>query len=332
MSETNDLAPPVEPGGWLAEHQRANCRGERALDTYQGLVSDEIVLPRSAADDADPLQMVLAATGFTETLLNQGHFIAGEFAPEALWSFYAHDYLTQAMSGGHAQYFAVRGEDEIALRCCASALKSMLADPHLELFNLLVRLKRAKPQMARKLAAQKGYRNVAAAIRDLDKKLAELEEKEPLTPRHKTWLKSLRKLKVAPDADMTQELNRITGFNKLLTLRREEANHLRAERERNDPGVRAVKALCEMAGLRLGRMRPGGFAPMRSIWPEGPERTAFAVRVETDRGVRAAMFYTEGGLMKRRLAVLIEQGAALPVGSLTLSRAEYGAIVPAVRA
>jgi hypothetical protein len=331
MSETNIAAPAVEPGGWLGEHQRAHCAGGSAMKTYQGLISDEIVLPQSVADNSDPLQMVLAASAFTDAMQNQAYFIAGEFAPEAMWSYYAHDYLMGAKAGGHAKYFASRGHDEVALRCCASALKSMLADPHLEVFNLMVRLKRAAPSAARKIAAQKGHRTVAAAIRDLDRRLEELEQVEPLTPRHKTWLKSLRKLKVVPDAEINQHLNRIAGVNPLRLARRDEAARSRAQHERDDPTYKAAKALCEMAGLQFTGLRPGGFAPMRTLWPEGPERAAFMFRVETDRGPRGAAFYTEGGLVKRRLAVLLEHGNALPIGSLTLSRRDYERIVPTVR-
>jgi hypothetical protein len=67
---------------------------------------------------------------------------------------------------------------------------------------------------------------------------------------------------------------------------------------------------------------------MRSLWPEGPNHAAFAFRVETSGGARVALFYSEGGIFKRRLAVLIEPGVSLPLGSLTLTRAEYAAIVP----
>jgi hypothetical protein len=328
------VAPAIaapEPGGWLAEHQRAHCRGASPLKTYQGLLVDEIVLPESAAAHADPVQLVLACNAWVEALQDQALFIPGEFAPEALSSFYVHDYITQAKAGGHAQYFAARGGDDLALRCCAAGLKSMIADPHLELFNLMVRLRRGSRKTVRKLMSEKRYRNMAAAWRDLDKKLAELEEKEPLTARHKTWLKSLRKLKVAPDAEMSQQLSRVAASNRLYQHRRQEAARLREEHERDDPAYRAARTLCEMAGLRFAGLHAGAFAPMRQSWPEGPDRAGFAIRVDTDRGPRAALFYIEGGFFKKRLAVLIEHGNPLPVGSLTLTQGEYDEIVPVAR-
>lgn len=320
-----------EPGGWLAEYQRAHCTGASPLTTYQGLIADEIVLPESAATHADPAQLVLACNAWVEALQDQGFFIAGEFAPEALWSFYAHDYVMQAKAGGHAQYFAARGNDELALRCAAAGLKSMLADPHLEVFELMLKLRRGSQKAVRKLMAQRRYRNMAAAWRDLDTRLGELEVEEPLTPRQKVWLKSLRKLKVVPDSEMNQHLNRVGSANRLYQQRRQEAAHLREQHMRDDPTFQAAHALCHMAGLRVMRLHLGAFAPMRSSWPEGPDRTGFAVRVDTDRGSRAALFYVEGGLFKKRLAVLIEPGNPLPVGSLTLSRGEYDDIVPLAR-
>ena len=328
------VAPAIEapePGGWLAEYQRAHCMGASPLKTYQGLLVDEIVLPESAAAHVDPLQLVLACNAWVEALQDQALFIAGEFAPEALSSFYVHDYLTQAKAGGHAQYFAARGGDDLALRCCAAGLKSMIADPHLELFDTMIRLRRGRRKNVRKLMAERRYRNMAAAWRDLDKKLAELEEEEPLTPRHKTWLKSLRKLKIAPDVEMSQQLNRVAAFNRLYQHRRQETAQLRAEHERDDPTYRAARTLCDMAGLRFAGLHTGAFAPMRASWPEGPDRAGFAIRVDTDRGPRAALFYIEGGFFKKRLAVLIEHGNPLPVGSLTLSAGEYAEIVPVAR-
>ncbi|HYD72185.1 MAG TPA: hypothetical protein VEF55_03550 [Candidatus Binatia bacterium] len=326
------VAPAIEapePGGWLAQYQRAHCTGASPLRTYQGLLVDEIVLPESAAVHANPIQLVLACNAWVEALQNQALFIAGEFAPEALFGFYAHDYITQAKAGGHAQYFAARGGDDLALRCAQAGLKSMLADPHLEIFNTMIRLRRGNRKSVRKLMREKRYRNMAAAWRDLDKSLAELEAQEPLAPRHKTWLKSLRKLKLAPDAEMSQHLNRVAGANRLYQHRRQEAAHLREAHEAGDPAYKAARALCEMAGLKIAGLHAGVFAPMRDSWPEGPDRGGFAIRVDTDRGPRAALFYVEGGFFKKRLAVLIEHGNPLPVGSLTLSGPEYDQIVPA---
>lgn len=334
MSETEtedgpDPNAPPEPGGWLAEYQRAHCVGASALDTFQGVLSDEIFLPQSAADNADPAQLVLAANGWCDALLNQAYFIPGEFAQEALWSFYVHDYFSQAKAAGHAQYYANRGGDEIALRCCGAGLKSMLADPQLDIFNLMARLNGADARTAQRIATQAGYRSPRAALQDLDRRFAELEEQEPLTPRHKIWLKSLRKLKLVPDAEMNQHLNRIAAGNPLRVRRKQEADFARAEAERNDPGYQAVRQLCEMAGLRFGGLRKSGFTPMRALWPEGPDLNAYLIRVDTDRGPRSALFYMEGVLGKRRLAVLIEQDGGLPLGSLSLNRDQYDAIVPA---
>ncbi len=327
MGVTFAAAPAVR-GGWLEERQRALCGGASALSTFQGLISDEIVLPQSAATDPDPLRLVMAATGFVEALHNQAFFIPGEFAPEALCSFYAHEYLAQASVGGHAQYFTNRGEDEVATRCVAAALRAMGAERHYDLFELMLRLMREPPKAARKLARKMKCGDVAAALRALDTRLAALEAKEPLTARHKAWLRSLRKVNVVADADLNLHLNRIAGVNRLFQQRRTEADRLRAQRERRDPEFRAAKALCDMAGVRFMGLARGGFTPMRVIWPEGPNRPAYAFRVDTHRGPRAACFYEDGVLRKRRLAVLIERGGALPVGSLKLSREDYAAIVP----
>ncbi|MBK8544160.1 MAG: DUF4375 domain-containing protein [Caulobacteraceae bacterium] len=324
--------PPIEaieqPVPWIVQYQRAQCSGASPMTTFQGLICDEIVLPQSAADNVDPAQLVLATDAWVDALTNQAHFLPGEFAQEALWSFYARDYLTQVSEGGHAQYFANRGGDEIALRSAGAGLKSMLADPHLQLFNLLVRLKRAKPAQARKIAAEHDYRSAKAALKDLDRRFAELENKEPLTARHKTWLKSLRKVKFAPDAEMTGHLQRVAQINKLFARRKMEGDRVRAERLRALPSFRAVKALCDMSGLTITNFRSMGFGPMRAVWPDGPDVSAFVYRAETDQGARAAVFYRQGRFFKRYLSALLAPDGGLPVGSLSLTEAEYAEIVP----
>ena len=47
----------------------------------------------------------------------------------------------------------------------------------------------------------------------------EVEANEPLTVRHKAWLKSLRKVKLAPDAEMTGHLQRMAQSNPLFARR-----------------------------------------------------------------------------------------------------------------
>jgi hypothetical protein len=317
------------PVPWIVQHQRAQCTGDSPLATFQGVICDEIVLPQSAAEHSDPAQLVMATDAWVDALLNQAQFLPGEFAQEALWSYYARDYFMQVSAGGHDQYFSNRGGDEIALRCAHAGLKSMLADPHLEVFNLLVRLKRAKPAAARKIAAEHDYRSAKAALKDLDKRFAALEAQEPLTPRHKTWLKSLRKVKIAPDAEMNGHLQRVAQANKLLPRRKMEADRVRAEALRASAPFKASKALCDVAGLTITNFRTLGFGPMRTIWTDGPDARAFICRLETDKGPRAALFFREGRLFRRHLSVLVVQGAGLPVGSLSLTEAEFAEIVPA---
>ncbi|MBL8531933.1 MAG: hypothetical protein JNK94_09380 [Hyphomonadaceae bacterium] len=322
--------PATPPEGWLAEHQRATLAGGDPMSTFQGVLVDEIILPQSAADQADPNALVTAATNYAHAMRVAGLFLPGEFAQEAMWSYYAQDFVQQARQGGLEQYFDNRIADPIAVKCARAGLKSMLADPYVEVFDLAARLKQPDAKRARKAAVQAGLRDVRRGLRELDRRFAALEQSEPLAPRHKTWLKSLRKTRIIPDAEAPAYLQRVVAANPLRAQRREQAERLRIERETTDPAHRAVKALCEMAQLKLGGLTTSGAAPMRVLWPEGPDVRAFGWRVDTDRGARMALFYVQGGWSKQRCAVLIEQGQALPLGSLALSKAEYEAIVPAL--
>jgi hypothetical protein len=326
---TTTELPSFEVGGWLIDYQRARCEGGSPLDTYQGVVADEIVIPESAWTSKDPAAAVRATVQFADIMQNQAMFLPGEFAQEASWCFYLNDYLGQVSTGGHGQYFVNRGDDEIALKCSALGMKSMLADPHLALFNLFMRVRRGDQKIAEQAAKKAGYKSAGAAIRDFDNRFAEVDAKEQLMERQKRWLNSLRKLKVVPDAEYKTTLERLASSNGLMHARRSELERRRAGSEVSDPVHRLAKALCEAANLRFAGLHPSGFAPARTIWKDAPDRTAYAMRVDTDRGPRAAIVYADGTLMKRYRAALIEDGNEGPAATLTLSRAEHDEIVPA---
>jgi hypothetical protein len=314
---------------WLAEHQRAHCDGGSALTTFQELLIDEILVPQSAIDAKDPAVLVRAASSFTEAMQNFALFLPGEFAQEALWSFHVEYYRAQVSDGGHAQYVLNSNWAPISVRCCAFGLKSMVADPHLDLLTQLIKLKRPDARAAKKLAVASGFRDVAAAIRDLDRRFAELEKSEPLTARHRTWLKSQRKLKIVDAAEMREQLNSIAAANPLRAERQAETERARLAHEAADPAFQAVRSLCDMAGLQFGGLGQESMASVRSAWPEGPDGRGYVVRVATQQGERTALFFAEGGLFKKPRAVLIEAGQPLPLADLTLSRAEFLAIAPA---
>lgn len=304
--------------------------GGSPLDTYQGMLADEIVVPQSAMDDKNPDAAVNAATRFVDVLEKQAHFLPGEYAQEASWCFFVSDYVTQVQRGGHGYYFVIRGGDEIALRCCAFGLKSMLADPHLDLFNQFVRLQTSAPKVAAQVAKDAGYKSTSAAIRDLDRRFAEIEAKESLVARQKIWLNSLRKLKVVPDAEYNANINRIAAANQLMHARGGERQQ-HTQPLTNDAALSVVQGLCTVAGLRLIDLKLSGFTPLRGVWASGPDTMAYAYRVDTDHGWRAATFYVATGLTKKYIAALIDLGHE-PVTTQTLSRAAYDEIVPVYQA
>ncbi|HRK64178.1 MAG TPA: hypothetical protein PLN53_07260 [Terricaulis sp.] len=316
-----------EPGGFLAELQRTRCKGDSALTTYQGMRFDEIIVPKSADDAAE--DFVDAVNEYAALMQDELHFLPGEFAAEASCSYYAHTYVTQAAAGGHAEYWANRSDDVVAIRCAAQGLKSMLADPYHDVFVTMTRLMNADQKTVRRLLKQKRWRNVEAGLRALDDKLKDLVATEPLAPRQRTWLKSLRKLRIIGDHETGTYRSAFETANPLRARRHAERDRLRAEREKSDPTYRTVRALCDMGRMRFMDLGDGSAGPMRAIWPEGPNRRGYVRRVLTNQGDRAAVFYREGGLFKTYLAVLLEEGGALPLGSLTLTREEYETIVPA---
>ena len=327
MDEAVVQAPYVAPAPWVEMFQRGQCDGSAALRTFQFLIADEILLPRSAVENADPEALVSANIAFVNSMLNEAMLLPGEFAQEALWGYYAQDYVRQVAQGGHVQYFINRGEDELALRCASSGLKSMIADPHLALYTEFVKLVKVEPRIARKVASKAGYRTVDEAIRDLDRRMGGLESSEPLTPRHATWLRSLRKLNVAEDAELNGHLARIANANPLRQARLREAEH-QTLTTADDPQSNAARTLCEQAGLRFGGMRVAGALPTRDVWPEAPKADGFVLRVDTNAGPRAALFFAAGFPFKRYRAVLLEPGARTPLSEHVLNRADYDAIVP----
>ncbi|HRE44868.1 MAG TPA: hypothetical protein PKY87_12995 [Terricaulis sp.] len=321
------LAAASEPGGYLAEVQRRRCAGDSALTTFQGLRVDAIIVRADAV--ASPEALIAEVSGFADAMLHEAQLLPGEFAAEAVGSFYARDYLAQALSGGHAQYWANRSGDALAMLCAAQALKSMGADAYHEVLATLARLMTPDAKARRTVLKQKRWRNVAAGLRALDDKVRDLAVSAPLAPLHAEWLRRLPSLRALGEDEARAACAAYAAANPLAVRRRDETDARKAERERSDPTHSAVRALTDMARLRFLKLGDGAAAGMRTIWPEGPERRGFVRWVQTDQGPCAAVFYKEGRVFRRYLAVLLEQNGVLPLGSLRLTRAMYEAIAPA---
>src|SRR5262245_8294739 len=145
-----ELPPPPPP--WIKTFQRERLGGDSALTTFQGLLHDELIVPQSALDAADPNALANANIAFVNSMNEEAHLLPGEYAQEALWSFFALDYVHQAAQGGHVQYFQNRGADPLALKLAGQGLKSMIADPHLSLFRQSLKLQTMEPKEAKKFA------------------------------------------------------------------------------------------------------------------------------------------------------------------------------------
>ena len=319
-----ELPPPPPP--WIEQYQREHLTGVSALTTFQGLISDELILPRGAVEAKDPVVLAEASVAFVNSMRDEAQLLPGEFAQEALWSFHAMDYVTQATQSGHVHYFAHHGDDDLGMKLAQFGLKSMVADPQLALFTEFVKLQRLDPRDAKKAAVKAGFRDVKAQIADIDRRLNELEQADPIKARHKIWLKSLRKVRVVPDEEWRAALSRVATSNPLNAQRRAERERVQAENLARDPAFQLAKSLCEQEGGAITRFAAIGRTDIRSIWPEGPKLEATAWQVTTNRGPRTALVYEQGGFSKKRQAVLIEPGAPLPTGSATLTQAEFDQI------
>ncbi len=327
--KTNEPAPVdlfVAPPSWLEVMQRAACDGSTALSTFQGMLADEVLLPQSAMDAKDPMAALRATLDYASVLENQAFLIPGEYALEALTGKWAVHYIEETRAGGHVAYGLSTHWDDLKVRAAMAGLRSMNADPYLE---LLTEMKRLVDDPKRGKRYRAGYGAHDPAVKDLDKRFAELEHEEPIAPRFKMWLKSLRKVKVVPDAELNANLQRVARLNVLYPQRRAETMRAREARERSDPAFTTARALCEMAGVLFIGLVGATPAALREHWPDGPDRQGMALNVSTDHGVRTALVYEEGGLLKKRLAVLIAPGQPLPQGSLALSREDFDAIAGA---
>ncbi|MDX2273839.1 MAG: hypothetical protein NW206_00190 [Hyphomonadaceae bacterium] len=321
-----ELPPPPPP--WIETYQREHLTGGSALTTFQGLLHDELIVPQSALDAADPNVLANANIAFVNSMQDEALLLPGEFAQEALWSYFALDYVQRVAERGHVQYFQTRGEDELALKLAGQGLKSMIADPHLALFRQSLRLQQLEPKEAKKFAEKAGYRSVEEALRDFDRRLNELEQSEPLKARYKLWLKSLRKVRVVSDAEWQEALTRIASSNPLSAPRRAERARVEAELQNTDPTYLSVRALCDAAGLGFGGLEVLGAEPLQNSWPDGPKRQAFCISTSTSAGARMAAFFIDGGMFaKKYRAVLLAPGEG-PVADQTLTAAEFEAVVP----
>ena len=155
-----------------------------------------------------------------------------------------------------------------------AGLRSMIADPHLELFTEMKRLVDEPKRRGKRYRA--GYGGHDPAVKDLDKRFAALEHEEPIAPRLKMWLKSLRKVKVVPRRG-AQRQPAARSASQSCSIRSGAPKRMRAReaRERSDPAFTTARALCEH-GWRAVHWPASArrLAALREHWPDGPDRQA----------------------------------------------------------
>jgi hypothetical protein len=311
------------PPSWVEVFQRAHLDGATALTTFQGMLADEIVIPKAAFDAPDPMAVVRATIDYSRVLEDQAFFVPGEYALEAFTGRWAIHYVEEVRAGGHLSYGLATHWDDLKVRAAMAGFRSMSADPYMALLKEMKQLV-DDPKRGKKYRA--GYGANDQVIRDLDKRFADLEMEEPIAPRFKMWVKSLRKVKYVEGHDGSAHLNRIASGNRLFYQRRAEAQRAREARERSDPAFTTARALCEMAGVLFLGLVGATPATLREHWSHAPNREGVALNVSTDHGTRTALVFEQGSLLKKRVAVLLDPAENEPLTQIALSREDYEAI------
>lgn len=191
---------------------------------------------------------------------------AEEIAPNALRSYFADFYLTQALDGGFAQYVFMRPDRAELDGYIREGLEAMGAKAHLELFNrsaalydLLTEtelqdyLEDGAPAEDNEEGAADGHRaDGAAAMELLDAEFEDLFEAEDVTGLNADWLRNQQCLLILTEQELAAHIaDRVAQVPDMEERLAEE------ERENGPEFELIIRELCAVAGHELLKISMG---------------------------------------------------------------------------
>ncbi|MGW9414649.1 DMP19 family protein [Arthrobacter cupressi] len=218
-----------------------------------------VILTKDSIDaaDADVVDAnVTVVNEMYEALLNHD-----EIAPNALRSYYVDYYLTQALSGGFAQYVFTlpeRGDVDVLVR---EGLEGIGATAHLDLFNRTAAAfdalseEEAEAYLDGELDESETPAEAVAALEELDGEFESLLETEDIIELNAAWLRGQDGVQYLDEEQLEAHIAARVALIPDLEERRAEA----AEAELlNAPEFELIiRELCDVAGFALEKITMG---------------------------------------------------------------------------
>ncbi|WP_115787112.1 DMP19 family protein [Arthrobacter silvisoli] len=216
------------------------------------LTKDSIGMTAADVVDAN----VTVVNEMYEALLNHD-----EIAPNALRSYYVDYYLTQALSGGFAQYVFTSPEREDVDVLVREGLEAMGATAHLDLFNRTAEAfdalseEEAETYMDGDLDESEAPSEAVAALEELDGEFEALLETEDIIELNAAWLRAQDGVLYLDEEQLEAHIAARVALIPDLEERRAEA----AEAELLDaPEFELIiRELCDVAGFALEKITMG---------------------------------------------------------------------------
>lgn len=187
--------------------------------------------------------------------------ISEEMAPNALGSYFVDFYLTQALSGGFAQYVFTVPEREEVDGYVRAGLEGMGAKGHLELFNRTVAAfdalsdDDAEAYLDGELDESEATPEAVTELEELDGEFEALLETEDIVVLNAAWLRAQENLLVLDEEELKAH---IAGRVALIPNLEERQAEAAEEALENAPEFELIiRELCAVAGYELQKITMG---------------------------------------------------------------------------
>lgn len=181
-----------------------------------------------------------------------------DIAPNALRSYFADFYLTQALDGGFAQYVFMTPDRSELDGYIHEGLEAMGATAHLELFNRTAALydlltdTELQDYLKDGTAAGTHRADGAAAMDLLDAEFEDLFEAEDVTGLNAAWLRSQQGLLILTEPELAAHIG-----DRVAQIPDMEERRAEADRENTPEFELIIRELCDISGHELLKITKG---------------------------------------------------------------------------
>jgi hypothetical protein len=253
-----------------------------------------VVVSQKALEAAQDPQKADYLTGALVDYVNEiqraGSYTRDELPEVAMQAYHADYYLAQVFNGGHSQFIGNTGPAQLPITA-GDALAALMAMGASEQHQILLEMMAWVEANPGEAAAQNGFTQRAAALKELDTRFYETERQQPMTPLAARWISSWPELQtVAPD-QYASEIERLAQLHPHWSQRQIWRSVRKIRFQMMDRAQITAAAAC------------GAVAPepelkllvIRGSDQDVEAKKPIAFEVKTDKGARVCVYEEAGG-------------------------------------